>query len=130
MRHYLVDGSNAVRGENYDPRFPEMEQQRTADFLHRIGEMAAACSGSIKIEIFFDGPVRAHFPVDSPVSVRFPIDGYADDAIIGTARQLLNRGQGVVVVTGDGRLAKTLCSEGARVMRASELEARLREDRA
>jgi len=130
LRHYLVDGSNVVRRGNYDPRFPEMEEVRTEDFLFRIDEMASACSGEIRIEIFFDGPVRAHLPVDSPVHVRFPIDGYADDAIIGTARQLINRGKGAVIVTGDGRLAKSLQAEGARIMSPSEFETRLREDRA
>ena len=28
MRVYLVDGSNAVRRGDYDPRFPEVEERR------------------------------------------------------------------------------------------------------
>jgi len=47
MRHYLVDGSNAVRRGSYDPRFPEVEERRTVDFLCRLNDLAAACSGFI-----------------------------------------------------------------------------------
>lgn len=125
-----MDGSNAVRRGGYDPRFPEMEARRTEEFLYRIDELAAGCSGKLRIEIFFDGPARPHLPVRPPVYVRFPMDGYADDAILGTARRLLHGGKGAVAVTGDGRLAETLRAEGARVMSPSEFEARLREDRA
>ena len=130
MRHYLVDGSNAVRGANYDPRFPEVEERRTEDFLSRLDELASACSGDIRIEVFFDGPARPLPAVEPPLFVRFPIDGYADAAILGTARSLLAKGGGAVVVTKDGRLAQELRAEGVRVIKSSELEARLREDRA
>ncbi len=130
MRHYLVDGSNAVRRGSYDPRFPEVEERRTEEFLGRINDLAADCGGRFRIEIFFDGPSRPLAAVDAPVHIRFPIDGYADAAILGTARSLLARGKGAVVVTGDGQLASQLQAEGARVISSSELEARLREDRA
>ncbi len=130
MRHYLVDGSNVVRRGNYDPRFPEVEERRTIDFLARINDLAGSCGGKIRIEIFFDGHPRPLMPVAPPVFIRFPIDGYADAAILGSARGLLVKGRGVIVVTGDGRLAQELGEEGARVIRLAELEARLREDRA
>ncbi|MFH2204796.1 MAG: hypothetical protein ABIJ96_16905 [Elusimicrobiota bacterium] len=130
MRHYLVDGSNAVRRGSYDPRFPEIEEQRTLEFLCRLNDLAAACGGLFRIEVFFDGPTRPLIAVDPPVHIRFPIDGYADAAILGTARSLLAQGKGAVAVTGDGQLAAQLREEGAHVIRASELEARLREDRA
>ena len=130
MRLYLVDGSNAVRRGNYDPRFPEMDEARHEEFLDRITRAAEPLDGGITIEIFFDGPRRETFPVDSPVRVRFSIDGNADDAIIDAVRYRIRSGKGVVVVTGDNGLAQAVREEGATVIRASAFESRLRQRRA
>lgn len=128
-RVYLVDGSNAVRRADYDPRFPAMEAARVEAMLAELVELAAGCGG-IRIEIFFDGPPRPMPPVAAPVSVRFPYRGDADEAILGTMRSLRASGRGAVVVTGDGALAEDARAEGARVMGIGELLARLRSGRA
>jgi hypothetical protein len=130
VRTYLVDGSNAVRRGNYDSRFPEVEEAEIERWLGRLVDLAAPLAGGIRIEVFFDGPRRSMPPAADPVFVRFPIDGYADDAILGTARQLLNMGRGAVVVTQDGGLAGQLEEEGARVIGFSQLEDRLRRGQA
>jgi hypothetical protein len=130
MRLYLVDGSNAVRRGDYDPRFPEMDEARHEQFLDRVTRAAGPLIGGIEIEIFFDGPRRETFPVDTPVRVRFAIDGNADDAILGAVRHRIRGGKGVVVVTEDGRLADEVKAEGAKVLRISAFLNRLRDRRA
>ncbi|MFH1725047.1 MAG: NYN domain-containing protein [Elusimicrobiota bacterium] len=130
MRTYLIDGTNVVRGGAYDPRFPDVEEARTAKLLGRLSALAAPYLESIRVEVFFDGPRRPVVSVDPPVHVRFPIDGHADTAILGTARRVLSSGRGVVVVTGDGALADEVLEEGGRVMGLGELERRLRERKA
>ena len=129
MRHYLIDGTNVVRQGHYAKRFPEVEERKTIDLLCRLNDLALPYTGRVRIDIFFDGPARPMVDVDPPVYIRFPIDGYADAAILGTARSLFAKGKGAVVVTGDGRLAEQLREEGARILRFSELEARLMENR-
>ena len=125
---FLVDGSNAVRGKSYDPRFPEMEQARTEAWLLRLDSLAAG-QRRVEVEVFFDGPRRGVGVAISALSVRFPVDGDADEAILGSARHVLAMGKGVTVVTGDGELAEEARSEGARVIGFSELENRLRRSR-
>ncbi len=122
---FLVDGSNAVRGKNYDPRFPEMEQARTEAWLLRLDSLASGRRG-VEVEVFFDGPRRGVGTAISALSVRFPVDGDADEAILGSARHVLAMGKGVTVVTGDGELAEQARSEGARVIGFAQLEERLR----
>jgi len=129
MRVYLVDGSNAARRGGYDPRFPEMDDIRTRDFVEGLSARAAGFDG-IRIEVFFDGPRRRVGDVRPPVHLRFPSDEEADAAILGSARRLLNEGRGAVVVTGDGTLAREARDEGARVIGFPELNRRLREGRA
>jgi hypothetical protein len=130
MRLYLVDGTNAARRGHYDPRFPEMEERSTEVYLCRLGALAAGLRDRVRIEVFFDGPRRPMPPVEPPVHIRFPTYGDADDAILGSARHTLAAGRGVVVVTGDGALARQLEEEGARVMGFSELERRLKDGQA
>ncbi|MEK7656827.1 MAG: NYN domain-containing protein [Elusimicrobiota bacterium] len=125
---FLVDGSNAVRGKNYDPRFPEMEQARTEAWLLKLDSLASGRRGA-EVEVFFDGPRRGVGVAASALSVRFPVDGDADEAILGSARHVLAMGKGVTVVTGDGELAEQARSEGARVIGFAELENRLRRSR-
>lgn len=127
MRTYLVDGTNAVRRADYDPRFPEMDERRTEAFVARIDSIASPFAGSIRVEIFFDGHRRPLPSVNPPVSVRFPVDGDADSAILGSARNVIASGRGVVVVTTDRALADDARYEGARVMGFSQFEKRLRE---
>lgn len=128
MRTYLVDGSNAVRRGGFDPRFPEVESARVADFLGRIGALAAALP-AVSIEVFFDGPRRATAPC-AGLSVRFPVDGDADLAIVGSVRRLAASGRGAVVVTEDRGLAEEAAEEGARVIGFAEFSRRLRERKA
>ncbi|MBI5597561.1 MAG: hypothetical protein HY928_15835 [Elusimicrobia bacterium] len=127
MRTYLVDGTNAVRRGDYDPRFPMVEEARTEGLLLKVSALAAESSARVEIEIFFDGP-RRQFQVrpGAPVRVRFALDGDADAAILGSARRLLNSGKGVVVVTQDGGLAADVEAEGGRSMRIGEFLDRLR----
>ena len=127
MRTYLVDGTNAVRRADWDPRFPAMEEARTEGFLHKVEGLAAESAGRVEIEIFFDGP-RRDFRIKpgAPVRLRFPIDGDADAAILGSARRLLNSGRGVVVVTEDSGLAGEVKAEGGRAIRFAEFMDRLR----
>lgn len=130
MRVYLVDGSNAVRRGNYDPRFPEMEELHTARFLRALSDLAEGFGGQILIEVFFDGPRRPMERVSPPVHIRFPFGTDADEAILGSARRLLSSGRGAVVVTADGALAAEARAEGARVIGFGELKERLRSGRA
>jgi len=130
VRLYLVDGSNAVRRRDYDPRFPEMDEARHESFLERVDALAEPLEGSVRIEIFFDGPRRRVFPVSAPVRVRFALDGDADDAILGSARHRIRSGKGVVVVTEDGGLAREIESEGGKTLRFAAFFDRLRERRA
>ncbi len=130
MRTYLVDGTNAVRRGRYDPRFPEVEEAETEHFLSRLNRAAELYEGRIQIEVFFYGPMRALPPVEPPISLRFTIDGDADAAILGSVRSLRDSGRGAVVVTEDGGLAAEAGDEGAKVIRISDLLARLRERRA
>ncbi len=130
MRTYLIDGSNAVRRGHYDPRFPEIEEERTRRFLSRISALAGELGERVRIEIFFDGPRRPMAEVERPVFLRFPVDGHADSAILGSARSILHSRRGVVVVTGDRGLASEAGRDGARVMGFSEFESRLRRHRA
>lgn len=125
---FLVDGSNAVRGKGYDPRFPEMEQARTEAWLLRLDALALG-KQRVDVEVFFDGPRRSLGVRTCALSVRFPMDGDADTAILGSARHVLATGKGVTVVTGDGELAEEARSEGARVIGFAELEERLRRNR-
>ncbi len=130
MRLYIVDGSNAVRRNDYDPRFPEMDEARHEEFLDRVTRAAEPLDGGISIEIFFDGPRRPTFPVDTPVQVRFSMDGNADEAILDAVRYRIQSGKGVVVVTQDNGLADLVRHEGAKVIRFSDFETRLRNRRA
>ncbi|PCI40023.1 MAG: hypothetical protein COB53_02260 [Elusimicrobia bacterium] len=130
MRLYIVDGSNAVRRGDYDPRFPEMDEARHEEFLDRVTRAAEPLDGGILIQIFFDGPRRETFPVDTPVQVRFAFDGDADAGILDAVRYRMQSGKGVVVVTQDRDLADQVKEEGAKVIRFSEFETRLRERRA
>ncbi|HBL18380.1 MAG: hypothetical protein A2X36_14580 [Elusimicrobia bacterium GWA2_69_24] len=130
MRNYLVDGTNAARRGGFDPRFPQVEQGRTQDLLEKWSRLAEPLNGRIRIEVFFDGPRREVGSFSPPVFVRFPTDQSADDAILGSARRLLNEGKGAVVVTADGALAREAEDEGARVLSVSAFEQRLRDDRA
>jgi len=129
MRTYLVDGSNAVRRDGYDPRFPAVEDEKTARWLSLLDALAAPLSG-IRVEVFFDGPRRplgGGFPA---LSVRFPMEGGADEMILGCVRLLASSGRGAVVVTEDGGLGEEARREGARVLRFSEFEGRLRRGKA
>jgi len=130
VRTYLVDGSNAVRGPHYDPRFPAVEERRERQTLRRLSELAAPLADRVRIEVFFDGPRRPMPEAWAPVHIRFPMYGSADDAILGAARGILASGKGVVVVTNDGGLAADVLEEGGRVMRFSELQRRLADGRA
>lgn len=129
MRTYLVDGTNLVRRRGYDERFPEVEEANAETFLLRLSALASAYAGSIRVEIFFDGPRRPMARVGEPVSIRFPVDGCADEAIIGSVRALRAGGRGAVVVTADGGLAEAAREEGAKVVSLGEFESRLRENR-
>ncbi|MBI5882045.1 MAG: hypothetical protein HZB91_02955 [Elusimicrobia bacterium] len=130
MRTYLVDGSNAVRRHDYDPRFPAVEEQRTLDWLDRLEGLVSRAGGRFTVEVFFDGPAR---PVGGPYAalrVRFSVGVRADDMIMGVVRLQGFSGKGAVVVTEDGGLADDARSEGARVLRFSEFEDRLRAKKA
>lgn len=129
MRTYLVDGSNAVRRGGYDPRFPEMEDARTDEWVGRIDRLAGAVAGRVRVEIFFDGPRRPLGIRTAAVSVRFPMSGSADDMILGSVRVLAREGRGAVVVTEDGGLVDDVRREGARAMGFADFESRLRTGR-
>ncbi|MFA6030201.1 MAG: hypothetical protein WC969_10130 [Elusimicrobiota bacterium] len=129
MRVYLVDGSNAVRRGGYDPRFPEMEDARTEEWVSRIDRLAGASAGRIRVEVFFDGPRRPLGVRVDAVQVRFPMSGSADDMILGSVRVLAREGRGAVVVTEDGGLADDVRREGARTLGFADFEARLRTGR-
>jgi hypothetical protein len=126
VRTYLIDGTNAVRRHDYDPRYPAVEEARTEDYLERLDGLVSRAGGCISVEVFFDGPMR---PVGGPYAslrVRFSPGVTADDMILGAVRLMGFSGKGAVVVTEDGGLAEDASSEGARVLRFSEFEARLR----
>jgi hypothetical protein len=129
MRTYLVDGSNAVRRDGYDPRFPAMEEARTRDWLALIDGLAGALPG-IRVEVFFDGPRRALGGSFPALSIRFPMQGGADEMILGSARLLASSGRGAVVVTEDGGLAQDVRREGARVLGFGEFLGRLKSRKA
>ncbi|MBI5244876.1 MAG: NYN domain-containing protein [Elusimicrobia bacterium] len=129
MRTYLVDGSNAVRGDGFDPRFPAVEDERAREWLARIDSLAAALPG-IRVEVFFDGPRREMGGAFHALGVRFPVEGGADEMILGSARMLASSGRSAVVVTKDGSLADEVRHEGARVMDFDEFESRLRRRKA
>ena len=129
MRTYLVDGSNAVRRDGYDPRFPAMEEEKTRAWLSLLDALAAPLPG-IRVEVFFDGPRRALGGSFPALSVRFPMQGGADEMILGSVRLLASSGRGAVVVTEDGGLAEDVRREGARVLGFGEFEGRLRRRKA
>lgn len=119
-RHYLVDGTNLSRGADYDPRFPSMEETRSAELIDRVARLAERLGGRGEVEIYFDGPSR---PVGeaAPAFVRFSHERPADELIEGKVRLLRSRGLGVVVATEDGALGRELEAEGARVIGRAEL---------
>jgi hypothetical protein len=130
VRTYLVDGSNAVRRHDYDPRFPAVEETRTLAWLDRLDGLVSRAGGRFMVSVFFDGPGR---PVGGPypnLRVRFSVGVRADDMIMGVVRLQGFSGKGAVVVTEDGGLADDARSEGARVLRFSEFEDRLRSRKA
>ncbi|MBI5625267.1 MAG: hypothetical protein HY924_15930 [Elusimicrobia bacterium] len=130
MRIYLVDGSNAVRRQDYDPRFPAVEEDRTLRWLDRLDRLAEAAGGSFSVEVFFDGPARSVGGPYAAIRVRFAPGVQADDMILGVVRLQGFSGKGAVVVTEDGGLADDARAEGAKVLRFSEFESRLRAKKA
>lgn len=129
MRTYLVDGTNAVRRGNYDPRFPEMEESRTHDFVDRLDSLAQPHTGHVQIEVFFDGPRRALSAPSGSIYLRFTGHETADDMILGTARRIIGEGRGVIVATEDSQLREAVAEEGAKVIGFGELHRRLESGR-
>ncbi|MBI4676757.1 MAG: NYN domain-containing protein [Elusimicrobia bacterium] len=130
MRTYLVDGSNAVRRHDYDPRFPAVEERRTLTWLSRLDRLSGGALGKFQVEVFFDGRARDVGGPYAGLRIRFSAEARADDMILGVVRLLGFSGRGAVVVTEDGALADEARSEGARVLRFSEFEDRLRSRKA
>ncbi|MFA6092042.1 MAG: hypothetical protein WCU88_04875 [Elusimicrobiota bacterium] len=106
-----------------------MEEARTAQWVGLIDGLCAGMGGRLSVEIFFDGPRRSVGVSCSNISVRFPMSGTADDMILGAVRLLAREGRAGVVVTQDDDLASDCVREGARVIRFSEFESRLRSGR-
>ncbi|MBI4345344.1 MAG: hypothetical protein HY553_00705 [Elusimicrobia bacterium] len=119
-RHYLVDGTNLSRGDDYDPRFPRMEELRAGELVDDVARLAERLGPRAEVELYFDGPSR---PLGSPgrAFLRFSYERSADELIEGKVRLLRSRGLGVVVATEDGALGRELEAEGARVIGRSEL---------
>lgn len=129
MRTYLVDGTNAVRRGAYDPRFPEVEESRTRDFVDRLDSLARPHAGRVQIEVFFDGPRRSLSAATGSIYLRFTGHETADDMILGTARSILSEGRGVIVATEDSQLRQAVAEEGGKVIGFGELHRRLESGR-
>jgi predicted RNA-binding protein with PIN domain len=126
---YCIDGNNLVRGA-FGYGGPEFQAQEDADAQRLIKALERTClllGSRIDIEVFFDGPFRAHLQTRAQnLSVRFTRETKADDIIIDRVRSRSYAGTNkVTVVTGDTELGERVRRDGGRwqkIMHGASLE--------
>ena len=115
---YCIDGNNLVRGA-YGYGGPEFRAQEDADAQRLLKALERTClllGSRIDIEVFFDGPFRAHLQARAQnLSVRFTREMKADDVIIDRVRARAYAGTNkVTVVTADADLGARVRADGGR----------------
>ena len=119
MQLYCVDGTNVVRVLwGYAPGFNVQEESDCSTLIESFGELCHRLSGSIEVEIFFDGAGRQWtrtFQSPANLRVSFAWDVSADELILDRVRaRSFGREGGMSVVTGDGELGRRAQEEGGR----------------
>jgi hypothetical protein len=115
---YCIDGNNLVRGA-YGYAGPQFQAQEDADAQRLVKALERTClllGSRIDIELFFDGPFRAHLNARAQnLAVRFTRELKADDIIVDRVRSRSYSGANkVTVVTADSELGERVRADGGR----------------